>query len=63
MDIETKLVVRGKTQTVSMLKTDLIELKKLKRPNESLTLALHRLIEQAAMYDAIMKAGEVATNE
>lgn len=59
MDIETKQIVRGKTKTVSMLSTDLEILKKLKAPNESLTLALHKIMEQAEMYDAIMKAGEV----
>ena len=53
MDIETKQVIRGKTKTVSMLATDLEQLKKLKRPNESLTLALHRLI---AMHEAITNA-------
>lgn len=59
MDIETKQIVRGKTKTVSMLSTDLDILKKLKSPNESLTLALHRIMERAEMYDAIIKAGEV----
>ena len=54
MTIETKQVIRGKTKTVSMLPEDLASLKKMKRPNESLTLALHRLIEKAAMYEAII---------
>ena len=56
MAIETKQVIRGKTKTVSMLPEDLEILKKLRLPNESLPLALHRLIEKAAMYEAIINA-------
>ena len=52
MTIETKQIVRGKTKTVSMLPEDLEILKKLKLPNESLPLTLHRLLEKAAMYEA-----------
>ncbi len=63
MAIETKQIIRGARKTLSIQEEDLEALKRLKRGKESLAVTLHRIVDNAEMYDAIMKAGEVATNE
>lgn len=60
VQIKTRRVAVGDRQNVSVLVEDLELLKSLKHEDEdSLAVTFHRLMEQAAMYEAIMKAGEV----
>jgi hypothetical protein len=46
-----------------VLASDLDKLKALRREGEYIYMTFHRIVEAAEMYHAIMKAGEVATNE
>jgi predicted CopG family antitoxin len=63
MAIETKQIIRGDRKTLSIQLEDLEALRRLKRGKESLAVTFHRIVEAAEMYDAILKSGEVATNE
>jgi len=56
--IETKQIIRGARKTLSIQEEDLEALKRLKRGKESLAVTLHRIVDNAEMYDAILKAGE-----
>ena len=59
MAIETKQIIRGARKTLSIQLEDLETLKRLKQGKESLAVTFHRIVDNAEMYDAIMKAGEV----
>jgi hypothetical protein len=48
---------------VAILASDLDKLKALRREGEYIYMAFHRIVDNAEMYDAILKSGEVATNE
>jgi hypothetical protein len=60
MAIETKQIIRGARKTLSIQLEDLEALKRLRRGKESLAVTFHRVVDNAEMYDAIMKAGEAA---
>ena len=63
VQIKTRRVAVGDRQNVSVLVEDLELLKRLKHEDEdSLAVTFHRLMEQAAMYDAILKNGEAAND-
>ncbi len=64
IEVITQRVAVGAHQNVSVLVEDLEILKRLQHPEDkSLAVTFHRIIEAAAMYDAILKSGEGSSND